>query len=138
MGKIKVKGTAKPTKPFSKWSGCEACCSNTLGPCANCTKCLEDKTGDCAYCWTPLKGFSFGAIPEYQCLGAEGPDGGTALWKPGMPFKGVKWSPGCTKCCKTPSSCKSSDREAQYDEEPIALVWTTTPAQTKQSLPVSI
>lgn len=115
--KIAAKGKAKPTKPFSKWGGCEACCAETLGPCANCTSCLNDKTGDCARCWTPLKGFSFGAIPEYQCLGAEGPDGGVGTWKPGMPFEGVKWSPGCPKCWKSPGSCLRSDREHAEDSE---------------------
>jgi len=124
--KIKVKDSdAKPTKPFSKFSGCEACCHETLGPCANCTKCLNDKTGDCAYCWNPLKGFSFGAIPQYQCLGWEAADGGMAEWKPGMPFEGIKWSPGCPKCWKTSDSCKPSDREAQGDDKavlPIAIV----------------
>jgi len=120
--KIKVKGTAKPTKPFSKWSGCEACCTETFGPCSNCTKCLDDKTGDCEYCWKPLPGFSFGAIPQYQCLGHEGPDGGTATWEPGMPFEGVIWSPGCPKCWKTPNSCKPSDRETQDGEELSTLV----------------
>merc|ERR1712151_394514 len=70
--KIAKEGTAKPTKPFSKWAGCDACCN---GPCHNCTACLDDKTGACEYCWKPLPGFSFGAIPEYQCLGYDGPDG---------------------------------------------------------------
>merc|ERR1711912_33124 len=51
---VKVKGAAKPTKAFSAWNGCEACCTETLGPCANCTKCLDDKSGVCAYCWNPL------------------------------------------------------------------------------------
>lgn len=115
--KIVAKGKAKPTKPFSKWGGCEACCEETKGPCANCTSCLNDKTGDCARCWTPLKGFSFGAIPQYQCLGAEGPDGGVGVWKPGMPFEGVKWSPGCPKCWKTMGSCLRSDREHAEDSE---------------------
>merc|ERR1711957_415751 len=113
---IRVKGTAKPTKPFSDWGGCDACCT---GPCGNCTKCLNDKSGDCAYCWNPLPGFSFGAIPEYQCLGHEGPDGGAGAWKPGMPFKGVRWAPGCTKCwAKGEDACKASDRET----------WDGTPA----------
>jgi len=107
---VKVAVTGKPTKPFSPFAGCEACCTETLGPCANCTKCLNDKTGDCAYCWNPLKGFTFGAIPQYQCLGFEGPDGGTAVWKPGMPSN-TGWSPGCPKCWKTANSCKPSDRE---------------------------
>jgi hypothetical protein len=112
--KIQVKGAAKPTKPFSGFSGCEACCTETLGPCANCSKCVSDKTGDCAYCWAPLKGFTFGAIPQYQCLGFEGPDGGPAKWEPGMPFN-TGWSPGCTKCWATPDSCKPSDREVQEE-----------------------
>jgi len=119
---VKVKGTAKATKAFSKWNGCEACCSETLGPCANCTKCADDKTGDCAYCWNPLQGFSFGAIPEYQCLGFEAPDGGTATWKPGMPFEGVKWSPGCPKCWKTKDSCQPTDRESQEEAESTLLI----------------
>merc|ERR1712107_533913 len=97
MGDVKVSVTGKPTKPFSPFAGCEACCTETLGPCANCTQCLNDKSGDCEYCWKPLKGFSFGAIPQYQCLGFEAPDGGTAVWKPGMPFN-TSWSPGCPKC----------------------------------------
>merc|ERR1711879_1004999 len=63
---VKVAVTGKPTKPFSSFAGCEACCTETLGPCANCTQCLNDKSGDCAYCWKPLKGFSFGAIPQYH------------------------------------------------------------------------
>jgi len=113
--KIKVKGTAKATKPFSDWAGCEACCSETLGPCAHCHKCLDNKTGDCASCWAPLKGFSFGAIPEYQCLGYEAADGGPGAWKVGMPFEGVRWSPGCTKCWNTPGSCQVSDRESESD-----------------------
>lgn len=115
--KIAVKGKAKPTKAFSEWAGCEACCAKTLGPCANCTKCADDKTGDCAYCWTPLKGFSFGAIPEYQCFGGEAQDGGPGVWVPGMPFKDVLWSPGCTKCWRTKDSCESRPRETQ-DEAP--------------------
>jgi hypothetical protein len=113
--KIKVEGT--PTKPFSPFGGCEACCHETLGPCANCTKCLNDKTGDCAYCWNPLKGFSFGAIPEYQCLGWESEDGGPGMWKPGMPFENVKWSPGCTKCWATKDSCKPSDRDTEEHQQ---------------------
>merc|ERR1719162_2803870 len=84
---IAVKDKAEPTKAFSPFSGCEQCCANTLGPCANCTKCENDKTGDCAYCWNSLAGFSFGAIPEYVCLGAEAKDGGPGVWEPGMPFK---------------------------------------------------
>merc|ERR1711988_1738430 len=119
---IKVKGAAKPTKAFSAWNGCEACCRETLGPCANCTKCLDDKTGDCAYCWNPLQGFSFGAIPQYQCLGWEAPDGGPAVWKPGMPSEGIRWSPGCKKCWKTQDSCKSSDRETQDGVEQTLLL----------------
>jgi len=111
---IKVEG--KPTKAFSAWGGCEACCQETLGPCGNCTKCLNDKTGDCAYCWSPLKGFSFGAIPEYHCLGGEGKDGGPGEWKPGMPFKNVTWSPGCKKCWATKDSCKPGDRDSQDDQ----------------------
>lgn len=111
-----AQGTAKPTKPFSAWGGCEACCKETLGPCANCTSCLDDKAGACAYCWNPLPGFSFGAIPQYQCLGHEGPDGGPAVWEPGMPFQNVSWSPGCTKCWRTPHSCEPSDREAKGEE----------------------
>merc|ERR1712176_1605286 len=115
----------RPTKPFSPWSGCQSCCEETLGPCSNCTKCLNDKTGDCAYCWTPLKGFTFGAIPQYQCLGYEGPDGGTAVWEPGMPFN-TGWSPGCPKCWKTADSCKSSDRESESGQlvvmDPAMLV----------------
>merc|ERR1711939_367397 len=94
----------------------EACCSETLGPCANCTKCLNDKTGDCAYCWNPLKGFNGGASPGYQCLGWEGPDGGSSHWQPGMPFEGVYFSPGCPKCWETKDSCKASDREAQEED----------------------
>jgi hypothetical protein len=109
--KIEVKG--KPTKPFSPWSGCEECCHETRGPCANCTKCLNDKTGDCGYCWNTLKGYSFGALPEYQCLGWESPDGGPGVWNPGMAFKNIKWSPGCTKCWATKDSCTPSDRESQ-------------------------
>lgn len=115
--KIAKKGAAKATKAFSKWSGCEPCCANTLGACANCTKCLNDKTGDCAYCWTPLKGFTFGAIPQYQCLGYEAPDGGPAVWKPGMPFN-TGWSPGCSKCWRTKDSCVPSDRET-VDEQGV-------------------
>jgi len=114
--KIKIQGTAKPTKPFSPFSGCEACCAETLGPCANCTKCVNNKTGDCAYCWTPLKGFTFGAIPQYQCLGFEGSDGGPAKWEPGMPFN-TGWSPGCTKCWAARDSCKPSERESQEHEQ---------------------
>jgi len=108
---IRVEGTAEPTKPFSDWAGCEACCVETMGACANCTKCLDDQTGDCQYCWQPLKGFTFGALPEYQCLGGEGPDGGPGQWSPGMPFKGVIWSPGCSKCWNSTDSCKHSYRE---------------------------
>lgn len=119
--KIGSKDIDKPTKAFSPWSGCEACCSETLGPCANCTKCLNDKEGDCAYCWNPLAGFQFGAIPQYQCLGHESPEGGPGVWRPGMPFDGVKWSPGCSKCWKTTGSCKSSDR-ASDDEQQFTLV----------------
>lgn len=111
--KIEIKGAAKPTKAFSPWWGCEQCCHETLVPCANCTKCINDKTGDCAYCWNPLNGFQFGAIPQYQCLGHEAPDGGPSIWKPGMPFDGVSWSPGCSKCWATPDSCKPSNRESQ-------------------------
>jgi len=107
---IRVEGTAQPTKPYSPWTGCEPCCAQTKGPCANCTKCLDDKTGDCAYCWKPLKGFAFGAIPQYQCLGYEGPDGGPAEWRPGMAFD-TRWSPGCSKCWHTPGSCEASERE---------------------------
>jgi len=114
---IRVAGTAKPTKPFSPWSGCEPCCAETLGPCANCTQCLHTKTGDCAYCWTPLKGVTFGAMPQYQCLGYEGPDGGPAIWKPGMPID-TKWSPGCSKCWATKDSCKPTPRETQ-EEVPV-------------------
>eukprot|EP00928_Gymnodinium_smaydae_P052133 TRINITY_DN3589_c0_g1_i2.p1 TRINITY_DN3589_c0_g1~~TRINITY_DN3589_c0_g1_i2.p1 ORF type:complete len:500 (-),score=57.32 TRINITY_DN3589_c0_g1_i2:1029-2423(-) len=114
--RVVAPGTAKPTKPFSSWAGCEACCKETLGACANCTKCQNDKTGPCEYCWKPLKGFTFGAIPEYQCLGYEGPDGGPAVWKPGMPFD-TKWSPGCPKCWATKDSCKPSDRETQAEED---------------------
>merc|ERR1712232_900476 len=110
--KIAVKG--KPTKPFSPFAGCEACCAETLGPCANCTACLDDKSGDCEYCWKPLKGFTFGAIPQYHCLGYEGPDGGPAVWKPGMPFD-TKWSPGCSKCWASKDSCKPSPRETQEE-----------------------
>lgn len=117
--KIKVKGTAKPTKPFSAWNGCESCCAEALGPCANCTKCLDDRTGACSYCWNPLPGFSFGAIPQYQCLGHEGPDGGPAVWKPGMPFEGVKWSPGCPKCWAADGSCEPRDRDAQEEGEQV-------------------
>lgn len=118
--KIKAKDTAKPTKSFSSWSGCEACCDTiNHSPCANCTKCANDKTGDCAYCWNPLEGFLFGAIPQYQCLGYEGPDGGPGVWQTGDPFIGVKWSPGCPKCWATADSCKSSDRDV---EETIQLV----------------
>lgn len=116
--KIRVKGSAKPTKPFSPWDGCEPCCAETKGPCANCTECFHDKTGDCQYCWNPLEGFSFGAIPKYQCLGYEGPDGGPALWKPGMPFN-TSWSPGCSKCWATPDSCKPSDREKQENDDVV-------------------
>jgi hypothetical protein len=112
--KIQVKGAAKPTKPFSPWAGCEACCEKTLGPCANCTKCTSDKSGACEYCWKPLKGFSFGAIPQYQCLGFEGPDGGPGKWKPGMPFD-TNWSPGCSKCWASRDSCERHDRESQED-----------------------
>lgn len=112
---IRIEGTVQPTKPFSDWSGCEQCCPNTNGPCANCTKCIDDKIGDCAYCWTPLKGFTFGALPEYQCLGYDSPDGGAGIWAPGMPYDGVKWSPGCTKCWNTTGSCDESPRESQGD-----------------------
>jgi hypothetical protein len=115
--KIAVKGTAKPSKPFSAWSGCEACCTETKGHCANCTSCLDNKEGDCAYCWSPLKGFDFGAVPKYQCLGAEEPDGGPTVWKPGMPFVGKFYSPGCKKCWKTKDSCKPSPRETMDDED---------------------
>jgi len=112
--KIEVKGTAKATKPFTPWTGCEACCDNVqLAPCANCTKCLNDKTGDCSYCWNPLPGFQFGAIPQYQCLGHEAPDGGPGVWKTGMPFLGKKWSPGCPKCWAQKDSCKPSPRQVE-------------------------
>jgi hypothetical protein len=30
-----------------------------------------------------------------------------------MPFAGVRWSPGCSKCWMTPDTCKRSDRETQ-------------------------
>jgi hypothetical protein len=120
--KIRAKGTAKATKPFSEWEGCEACCTQTFGPCANCTSCLNDQTGDCAYCWNPLPGYNFGAMPDYQCLGWEGPDGGPAVWLPGMPFKDVRWSPGCSKCWKTTDSCKHSDRESEQAASPVTLV----------------
>jgi hypothetical protein len=63
-----------------------------------------------------LKGFTFGAIPQYQCLGFEGSDGGPAKWEPGMPFN-TGWSPGCTKCWATRDSCKPSDRESQEQEQ---------------------
>eukprot|EP00747_Dinoflagellata_sp_TGD_P167459 gnl/TRDRNA2_/TRDRNA2_191908_c0_seq1.p1 gnl/TRDRNA2_/TRDRNA2_191908_c0~~gnl/TRDRNA2_/TRDRNA2_191908_c0_seq1.p1 ORF type:complete len:491 (+),score=74.81 gnl/TRDRNA2_/TRDRNA2_191908_c0_seq1:135-1475(+) len=120
--KIKVKGMAKPTKPFSPWSGCEPCCKETMGPCANCTKCQDDKTGDCEYCWKPLKGYTFGAIPQYTCLGYEAKDGGASEWRPGMPFK-TGWSPGCTKCWRAgSSSCQPSDRETQDVELETAEV----------------
>lgn len=119
--KIKKKGAAKATKPFSKWNGCEPCCANTMGACANCTSCLNDKTGACSYCWTPLKGFTFGAIPQYQCLGYEAADGGPAVWKPGMPFN-TGWSPGCSKCWRTKDSCVSSDRETVDDEDVETLI----------------
>merc|ERR1712137_948693 len=108
--------TSKATKPFSSWGGCESCCAETMGPCSNCTKCLENKTGVCEYCWTPLKGFDFGAIPKYQCLGYEGPDGGPGVWKPGMPFD-TKWSPGCKKCWKTKDACKASPRETEASQD---------------------
>jgi len=104
--------STKPTKPFSSWVGCEACCEATRGICAHCSKCLDVKTGDCAKCWKPLPGFTFGAIPEYQCLGGEGPDGGPGTWQPGMPFKGIEWSPGCPKCWNTTDSCHSRYRES--------------------------
>merc|ERR1712151_1270918 len=107
---VQIRVQGKPTKPFSPFAGCEACCTETLGPCANCTACLNNTSGDCAYCWTSLKGFTFGAIPQYQCLGYEGSDGGAAVWKPGMPFN-TGWSPGCPKCWKTENSCKPSDRD---------------------------
>jgi hypothetical protein len=110
---VQIRVQGKPTKPFSPFAGCEACCTETLGPCANCTSCLNDKSGDCAYCWNPLKGFTFGAIPQYQCLGYEGPDGGPAVWRPGMPFN-TGWSPGCPKCWKNANSCKPSDRETLH------------------------
>jgi len=110
--RIEGPGATKQTKPFSPWGGCESCCSETLGSCANCTQCLNNKSGDCSYCWKPLKGFTFGAIPQYQCLGHEGPDGGPAVWKPGMPITGG-WSPGCPKCWKTENSCRPSDRDFQ-------------------------
>merc|ERR1712080_444535 len=48
---VTIKAGGPATKPFSPMSGCEPCCAETLGFCANCTKCLNDKTGDCAYCW---------------------------------------------------------------------------------------
>lgn len=115
--KIVRNGKAKPTKPFSKWNGCEACCTETLGPCSNCTRCLNDKTGDCEWCWNPLKGYTFGALPLYTCLGAEAPDGGPGIWKVGMAWKGVKWSPGCRKCWAEEDSCKSSERESEEDAQ---------------------
>lgn len=114
--------TPKATKAFSAWSGCEQCCASTLGPCANCSKCLEDKTGDCAKCWSPLPGYSFGAMPQYQCLGYEGPDGGPGIWEVGMPFVGKLWSPGCSKCWKTPGSCERSPRESEDHEHHDGLV----------------
>jgi len=103
---------SKATKPFSPWAGCESCCAETKGPCSNCTQCLDDRSGPCEYCWTPLKGFDFGAIPKYQCLGYEGSDGGAGVWKPGMPFD-TKWSPGCPRCWKTENACKPSPRESE-------------------------
>jgi len=112
---IRVKGTAKPTKPFSPWAGCEPCCEG-MGPCGNCTSCLNDKTGPCEYCWKPLAGFNFGAIPKYQCLGFEAADGGAAIWKPGMPYD-TNWSPGCPKCWNTTDSCKPSERQTMSSTE---------------------
>lgn len=112
-------GTAKGTKPFSPWTGCESCCPNTLGPCANCTSCVNDKAGPCEYCWKPLPGFRYYAEPFYQCLGYEAPDGGAGHWRPGMDPT-VGWSPGCKKCWATPGSCKSSARETE-DEQVIVV-----------------
>lgn len=108
--KIRGQGTAQATKPFSPWSGCEQCCEVTRGPCANCSRCLDDKSGACQYCWQPLKGFTFGALPAYQCLGFEAPDGGPSEWKLGMPID-TMWSPGCPKCWRSTDSCSASDRE---------------------------
>jgi hypothetical protein len=99
------------TKPFSPWYGCENCCAETMGMCANCTKCVNDKTGDCEYCWNPLPGAQFGGIPAMQCLGAEAPDGGPGNWKPGTNTTDQPWSPGCTKCWAQADSCKVTDRE---------------------------
>lgn len=99
------------TKPFSKWAGCEACCEVSRGFCANCTRCTNDKSGECEYCWKPLPGFQFGAAPAMQCLGAEGPDGGPGIWKPGVNTPDQPWSPGCTKCWAQKDSCETTDRE---------------------------
>lgn len=110
--KIVSPGKEKPTKAFSPWWGCEACCAEMKGACSNCTKCVNDKSGDCAYCWNSLPGFTFGAVPKWHCLGYEAPDGGATNWKPGMPIDGG-YSPGCSKCWSEKDSCKVSDREVE-------------------------
>lgn len=114
--KIGVEGSAQATRPFSPWSGCEQCCEVSQGPCANCSRCQDDRTGACQYCWQPLRGFTFGALPAYQCLGFEGPDGGPSMWKLGMPID-TRWSRGCPKCWRTPDSCTVGDRETKDEAE---------------------
>lgn len=113
---IRAKGTAKPTKPFSSWRGCEACCEETLGSCANCSKCINDKSGDCAYCWTPLAGEVYRINVPIQCLGHEASDGGPGPYVVGSEIPAVSpMSPGCSKCWREEGSCKPRDRETVDD-----------------------
>lgn len=98
------------TKPFSPWRGCELCCAETLGPCANCTGCANNKDGDCAYCWRPLPGTQ-PLIARFQCLGHESADGGPGVFNPAGGLGSQLWSPGCTKCWGQKDSCKPRDRD---------------------------
>lgn len=112
---IKIKSVGTPSKPFTPMSGCEPCCAETLGYCANCTACREDKSGACAYCWEEISPrIAAGLVgSDYlmSCLGNEDPATGKAptSWPAGTASR--RWSPGCGGCWDDESSCTPRERE---------------------------
>lgn len=107
-GDVTIQSSGAPSKPFTPYHGCEACCFPGLA-CGNCSKCADDKTGDCAYCWNKLPGYNPALVPPIYCLGYEAADGGAKDWYPGDARDGG-WSPGCTKCWATKGACEPSTR----------------------------
>merc|ERR550525_548403 len=115
LAQMTIMAQGPATKAFSPMSGCEPCCAETHGLCANCTKCLNDKTGDCAFCWKEVSpGLDAGLLgSDYlmACLGHEDPvtGGPPTHWPVGTLSK--PWSPGCKKCWKNKDACKRGRRD---------------------------